>query len=330
MHCPRCGSPLDANASLCGVCGTPTGSIPMSRPTVVTVLAILQFVGGTLALLMGLAGIATGALSGTIPALGAGVAALFVGFGVLQLACGIGLWTVKPWGYTLQILLAVIGLIGFPIGTILSVCILWLFLRPGAKVLFSGRPANQLSAQEAAEVAAFGSSPLARAIVVLVVLIATVVPLVGILAAIAIPGLMRARTAGNEASAIGSIRTVNSAQATFAATCGNGYYAPDLASLSIPAEPGGVAFVSPDLSMDPTVKSGYTITLVGGQAVEGAPVACNGTRVVGTYFVSAEPTDPGTTGQRFFAANQEGTVYESTSEIPVTHDGAPGGATPLR
>lgn len=330
MHCPRCGSPLDANASLCGVCGTPTGSIPMVRPPVVTVLAILQVIGGALVLLFGLLSIGAGTLSGPVPALGAVVAAMFVALGALQLACGIGLWTLKPWGYTLQILLAVIGLIGFPIGTILSVCILVLFLRPGAKVLFSGRPATQLTPQEATDVATFGRSGLAKAIVVLVVLMVLVLPLVGILAAIAIPSLMRARTAGNEASAIGSIRVVNSAQATFAATCGNGYYAPDLASLSTPGEPGGVAFVSPDLSMDPTVKSGYTITLVGGRAVEGAPVACNGARVVETYFVSAEPTVPGTTGQRYFAANQEGTVYQATSQIPVTHDGAPGGATPLR
>jgi hypothetical protein len=302
----------------------------MSRPPVVTVLAVLQLIGGTLAMVLGLLGMAAGGLSGTVPVLGVVVAAMLAALGALQLACGVGLWTLKPWAYTLQILLAVIGLLGFPIGTILSACILWLFLRPGAKVLFSGRPAGQLTPQEAADVAAFGRSTLATAVIVLVVLLAVVVPLLGILSAIAIPSFLRARIAGNEASAIGSIRAVNSAQAAFAATCGNGYYAPDLASLSIPGEPGGVAFIGPDLSMDPAVKNGYTITLVGGRPAEDAPAGCNGAQVVESYFVSAEPTPPGSTGQRYFGANQEGTIFESTSPVPVTHEGAPAGGTPIR
>ena len=45
-----------------------------------------------------------------------------------------------------------------------------------------------------------------------------VVAIIGILAAIAVPGLLRARMSGNEASAIGSMRTVNSAQVTYAST----------------------------------------------------------------------------------------------------------------
>ena len=52
-----------------------------------------------------------------------------------------------------------------------------------------------------------------------------VVAIIGIIAAIAVPGLMRARMSGNEASAIGSIRTINSSQATYASSCGGGGYA---------------------------------------------------------------------------------------------------------
>ncbi len=51
-----------------------------------------------------------------------------------------------------------------------------------------------------------------------------VVAIIGIIAAIAIPGLLRARMSGNEASAIGSVRTISSAQATFASSCGGGGY----------------------------------------------------------------------------------------------------------
>ena len=46
------------------------------------------------------------------------------------------------------------------------------------------------------------------------------IAMIGIIAAIAIPGLLRARMAGNEASAIGSIRAMSSAQAAFASTHG--------------------------------------------------------------------------------------------------------------
>ena len=55
-----------------------------------------------------------------------------------------------------------------------------------------------------------------------------VVAIIGIIAAIAVPGLLRARISGNEASAIGSLRAVSSAQSTFAASCANGMYAPAL------------------------------------------------------------------------------------------------------
>ena len=49
-----------------------------------------------------------------------------------------------------------------------------------------------------------------------------VVAIIGIIAAIAIPGLLRARMAGNEASAIGSLRAINSGQAAFSSSCAAG------------------------------------------------------------------------------------------------------------
>ena len=66
-----------------------------------------------------------------------------------------------------------------------------------------------------------------------------VVAIIGIIAAIAVPGLLRARMSGNEASAIGSLRAVNSAQATYAASCGFGFYAPTLVLLGTPPTVGG-------------------------------------------------------------------------------------------
>ena len=67
-----------------------------------------------------------------------------------------------------------------------------------------------------------------------------VVGVIGILAAIAIPGLLRARMSGNEASAIGSIRAISSGEHTFASTCGGGGYAITLADLALPPTGAGM------------------------------------------------------------------------------------------
>src|SRR3982751_30194 len=83
-----------------------------------------------------------------------------------------------------------------------------------------------------------------------------VVAIIGIIAAIAIPGLLRARMAGNEASGIGSLRARNSGQAAFSSSCANGGYAATLEDL-FKAPAGGSGFISPDLSTNPSTKSGY-------------------------------------------------------------------------
>src|SRR5262245_24586980 len=83
-----------------------------------------------------------------------------------------------------------------------------------------------------------------------------VVAIIGIIAASAVPGLLRARMSGNEASAIGSLRAVNGAQSTYSASCANGGYASSLTALSAaPSGVGGAAFVSPDLATNGIVKA---------------------------------------------------------------------------
>ena len=86
-----------------------------------------------------------------------------------------------------------------------------------------------------------------------------VVAIIGIIAAIAVPGLLRARIAGNEASAIGSLRAINSANLNWMTNCAGGRgYATSLANLGEPPTSGGQPFISPDLSAAGTItKSGY-------------------------------------------------------------------------
>jgi prepilin-type N-terminal cleavage/methylation domain-containing protein len=156
-----------------------------------------------------------------------------------------------------------------------------------------------------------------------------VVAIIGIIAAIAVPGLLRARQSGNEASAIGSVRAVNSAQASYAASCGGGGFAQSLTDLGL-APANGVGFISPDLSAaDPAVKSGYTITLADGAgAIDVLPAAstCNGSAANSrtAFWTHAEPITVGSTGQRSFASSNTGTLYQlaAGTVIPANMAGA--------
>lgn len=159
-----------------------------------------------------------------------------------------------------------------------------------------------------------------------------VVAIIGVIAAVSVPNLLRARMAGNETSAIGSLRAINSAQATYAASCGSGFYAPTLTSLATPPSVGGGdGFIGTDLSADPSFKSGYQFTMTGGASAPGAPPSCNGlaaASVVSTYFVGGEPLEG--QGTRYFGTNQGGTIYQHTAVVPVTHTGAPAGSAPIQ
>ncbi|MGC4084604.1 MAG: prepilin-type N-terminal cleavage/methylation domain-containing protein [Vicinamibacterales bacterium] len=88
-----------------------------------------------------------------------------------------------------------------------------------------------------------------------------VVAIIGIIAAIAVPGLLRARMSGNEASAIGSLRAINSAESTYSSSCGGNGYAQDLADLALPPDGSTAGFISPDLASNGITKSGYLVTL---------------------------------------------------------------------
>jgi type IV pilus assembly protein PilA len=146
-----------------------------------------------------------------------------------------------------------------------------------------------------------------------------VVAIIGIIAAIAIPGLLRARMAGNESSAIGSMRSVSSGEATYSSSCGRGGYAISLTALST-APVGSQGFVSPDL--DPAIagagvtgevdKSGYGVTVEDGDAavdIASSTQTCNETLARSTYFAHAEPMTLDRTGRRSFGTDQRGTVF---------------------
>jgi type IV pilus assembly protein PilA len=146
-----------------------------------------------------------------------------------------------------------------------------------------------------------------------------VVAIIGIIAAIAIPGLLRARMAGNEASAIGSLRAINSGEAAYSSSCASGGYAVKLADLFL-APPGGTGFISPDLAADPTTKSGYTVSLAKGASAAATPITlaaatCNTSSVnaESAYFSKADPVNPNSTGTRYFGSDTRGTIFQDTA-----------------
>jgi type IV pilus assembly protein PilA len=159
-----------------------------------------------------------------------------------------------------------------------------------------------------------------------------VVAIIGIIAAIAVPGLLRARQSGNEASAIGSVRAVNSGETAYASSCGGGGYAQSNADLAL-APAGGAPFISPDLATADaaaTPKSGYTIDVndnadAGNRNVLVATNTCNGAAAASRamYHVVADPITRGQTGTRSFASDHRGTIYFSNTAaianpIPAT------------
>lgn len=157
-----------------------------------------------------------------------------------------------------------------------------------------------------------------------------VVAIIGIIAAIAVPGLLRARMAGNEASAIGSLRAINSANVNYMTNCANGSgYANDLVELGTPpdaAHGGGQPFISPDLGLaTPIVKSGYSINYVGATNIVTA--ACTGTgSAKGNYLATAAPVAVNTTGTRFFGTSEAQTIFQDV--VAITAISAAGVPTP--
>ena len=133
-----------------------------------------------------------------------------------------------------------------------------------------------------------------------------VVAIIGIIAAIAVPGLLRARMSGNEASAIGSLRAINTAEQNYSQLC-NGY-SPTLAKL------GANNFLSPDMTTDPTVKSGYTVSDAAGAGAVAVAVniaACGAPQT--DFMAEAHPLKVNSTGTRSFVTNSQGTIWQDSS-----------------
>lgn len=142
-----------------------------------------------------------------------------------------------------------------------------------------------------------------------------VVAIIGIIAAIAIPSLLRARVSANESATQGDIRTVISAEAAYeGASAGNGY-ARTMGCLSTPSNgaciPGYSAsaptFLDPNLATTPLTKSGYNRVYF----PSGVPVGLGDDG----YCYGASPTTINRTGTRSFGGDASGVLGGSQGAL---------------
>ena len=153
-----------------------------------------------------------------------------------------------------------------------------------------------------------------------------VVAIIGIIAAIAIPSLLRARVSANEAATIGDIRTIISGEAAFQSANG-GWYGGALTCLSsptantaacIPAYPANApSFIDTNLGAG-LAKSGYARSFIPGAPP--VPVPPNsGTSSVGSYVYIASPVTIGQTGVRGFGGDSSGIIcFDPAGAAPAT------------
>src|SRR5512135_1324501 len=132
-----------------------------------------------------------------------------------------------------------------------------------------------------------------------------VVAIILIIAAIAIPNLLRSKMAANEASAVGSLRTINTSSVAFSTTYGN--YPHILADLGPSTAPTSTAADLIDSALVTGTKSGYTMTYTSASPWQ-------------QYTITAAPTTPGVTGQRYFFTDQSGVIRVNTSAAATSND----------
>lgn len=145
------------------------------------------------------------------------------------------------------------------------------------------------------------------------------VTIIMVLAAIAIPNLLRSRMSANEASALASLRTINTSEIVYAATYPIGF-STDLPSLgdggapancvppSVPAA-GSACLI--DTTLAAGTKSGYLFAYVPGGGV-----------IIGKYTLNSDPITPGSSGQRHFFTD-ESYVLRFNLTAPATAADSP-------
>jgi type II secretory pathway pseudopilin PulG len=154
------------------------------------------------------------------------------------------------------------------------------------------------------------------------------------LCTMSLPSLLRARGAAQSASAVGTVRVINSSQLSFAVTCGSGFYSPTFALLGVAPPNSPAPFLPPELASGTTfLKQGYSFSMTG-TPLSGAPPTCNGGGSGSSspgYSLFADPLDP-VGNPHFYGSNADGTIYVHTASLSglMPESGPPSAGTPVR
>ena len=148
-----------------------------------------------------------------------------------------------------------------------------------------------------------------------------VVAIILIIAAIAIPNLLRSRIAANQASAVGSLRTLNTAEITYATTYNTGYTS-TLGNLGPPATGSNPTSTLSGLidsvlsggasTASTSTKSGYTFLYTAG--------ATDPAGRIDTYGITATPMTVGTTGTNFYFTDMSGVIRQNSTAVAGSSD----------
>ncbi|MGB7590451.1 MAG: prepilin-type N-terminal cleavage/methylation domain-containing protein [Terriglobia bacterium] len=150
-----------------------------------------------------------------------------------------------------------------------------------------------------------------------------VVAIILIIAAIAIPNLLRSRIAANQASAVGSLRTLNTAEVTYSVTYNTGYTAtlgylgPNGTANPVATAAGLIDSVlagsaAGTATATTSSKSGYTFLYT--------PGATDTTGRYNTYSITATPITVGTTGTSYYYTDQSGVIRQNSTAVAGSSD----------
>jgi hypothetical protein len=319
--------------------GTSTGAT-FRRPGVVTLLAVLSLIGGALgvagALLIGAAGMQASGGQAQLAPMFLAIAGVNLVLGALNVVAGLGLLQLRPWARTLQIVLASLALLGIPCGTVYGVLVLVYMLKPEVKLLFSGAAPRELDPAELAMVERLGEGSSVVVVIVALAVVVTGVAGVGIVAAIAIPSLLRARVSANEAASIGDLRTMVSAQTAYASANAGLYDSIECLATPHQCIPGyeasGPVFL--DAGFRTPTRHGYSFRFVAGPkgAAEQAAGGSTSPSSIRSFAYIAEPVNPGQTGVRAFCGDASGLICFSLSgRVEDGNEGAcPSSCSPIQ
>ena len=137
-----------------------------------------------------------------------------------------------------------------------------------------------------------------------------VVAIILIIAAIAIPNLIKSKMAANEAAAVGALRTLTTAEIAYSTACPNIGFTQTLKDLGSGTTcPGGNSQIDP--ALESGQKSGYNFSLGG---TTGTPIV--------TFTANANPITPGSSGTRRFFVDQTGVIRYNQTAAAAANDNA--------